>query len=303
MKFFSVFLLLFLSACIVTSTDLDLLRQDVNYLMRDSEKTQNEINSLKEKTEVTVKEDSFHAVRESQADLNARISEISMGLQELRGRFEENRYSVENSLKGSASEIELLKAQIASLENQLKILKVKSGAVSEHIETPERPIEQPGAEEGVTDIEDKSKLAEAEIKKQEEVIKEKEVPDDKTIDYEAAYQTFKDKNFREARKMFESFIKDYPENDLTDNAHFWIAETYYRENDYESAILAYESLLKKFPDSEKTAGAFLKQGFSFIELGDKKTGRIILEKLIERFPDSKESEIAKKKLTEISKKK
>jgi tol-pal system protein YbgF len=96
-------------------------------------------------------------------------------------------------------------------------------------------------------------------------------------------------------------MKEFPQDELADNAQFWIAETYYGEKDYETAILAYEAVLKKYPKSEKAQGALLKQGFSFVEIGDKKTGKTILDKLIEIYPESREAELAKKKIEEIEK--
>ena len=51
--------------------------------------------------------------------------------------------------------------------------------------------------------------------------------------------------YKEAREQFEVFIKEFPQDELTDNAQFWIAETYYREEDFENAILAYEDGIKE----------------------------------------------------------
>ena len=129
------------------------------------------------------------------------------------------------------------------------------------------------------------------------------VQDKSTKSYDTALQAFKDKKYKESREKFEAFIKDYPKSELTDNAQFWIAETYYAEKNYEDAILAYETLLKKYPDSKKTSGAMLKQAFAFIEIGDAKTGKIILKKLVEKYPDSKDAELARKKIAELDKKK
>ena len=83
-------------------------------------------------------------------------------------------------------------------------------------------------------------------------------------------------------------LNNYPDSEYSDNARFWIAESYY-EGNYEDAILAYEELFKKNPQSDKIAGAMLKQGSAFYELNDKKTGNIVLEKLIEKFPDSEQA--------------
>jgi TolA-binding protein len=74
---------------------------------------------------------------------------------------------------------------------------------------------------------------------------------DKVSLYEEAYDAFKDKKYKQAREKFEAFMKEFPQDELADNAQFWIAETYYGEKDYETAILAYEAVLKKYPKRKK----------------------------------------------------
>ena len=112
---------------------------------------------------------------------------------------------------------------------------------------------------------------------------------DKKAHYDAAYALFINGKYSEAREKFELFLKTYPQNELSDNAQFWIGETYYREKDFESAILSYETLLKKFPKSQKAPSALLKQGLSFVEIGDPKTAKVILDQVVERFPDTNEA--------------
>ena len=290
-RYLYLLLFLFVSAC-VTSSDFELLRQDVNNLKRDSYDIRKDMDSLKEKTANTVKEDSFSALRESQSETTSRLSEISKNIQELTGRFEENKYFFEKTLKDSSAEKNLLRTQIASIETEVKLLRDRLASLEGHLKTMEPPKETAGT----------STAPAASAEKEEQAVEKKDTVDDKTRAYETAYQTFKSRKYKEAREKFEAFIKNHPKSDLTDNAQFWIAEAYNAEKDYEGAILAYETLLKKYPSSDKTGGALLKQGFAFIELGDKKTAKIILEKLIEKFPDSREAELAKKKIADIGKK-
>lgn len=288
---FTVFCLL--SGC-ATTTDLDTLRSDVNFLKRETFELRKELNDLKEKTADVVKEDTFNAIREGQAEIHSRLSEISKDLQLLTGRFDENKYFIEKTLKDSATEKELIKTQIANIESQIKDIREKLNTVESQIKQQREPPK-----------ESEKKIEESKKEPQEQELqpsKSATGSPDKTALYEAAYNAFKDKKYKEAREKFEAFIKEFPKDELTDNAQFWVAETYYGEKDFEGAILAYETLFKKYPDSEKAPGALLKQGFSFIEIGDKKTGKIILEKLIERYPDSKEAESAKKKIEENTKK-
>jgi tol-pal system protein YbgF len=282
-----------LSSCATTS-DIEMLRMETNKLQRDSYATTTEINKLKEQTAAAAKEESFHAVRQNQAEMQTTISNMSKDIQVLSGKFDENKYFVEKTLKDSTSELDLMKSQITGMENRVKELK-------ERLNILEGQKNQGGKEQM---MEDEKKAEEPQKNPRPvEVQNEKAaVPADKISKYEAAYSAFKNKKYKDAREKFEAFIKEFPKDELTDNAYFWIGETYYNEKDFEGAILAHETFLKKYPNSEKAPSAMLKQGLSFIEIGDKKTGKVILEQLIERYPKSKEAETAKKDLENLDKK-
>jgi len=300
-KFIPFFLLVFLVAGCATGGDQ--VRQDVEFLKREVFDMKKQISAVSRDVDTLKKTsagmESFAAVRESQTEINSRLSEISMGLQELRGRFEENKYYQEKILKEAAADRDLLRVQVAGVESRMRALREKLGY------EPATPGESPSKPPSGTVIPPEQRPAQEEVTPgtgETGPAGEAAVSDERLKAYEAAYQLFKENKYTEARDKFEAFIRDYPPNDLTDNAQFWIAETYYAEKDYESAILAYETVLKKYPESDKTAGSLLKQGFAFVEIGDMKTGRIILQKLIERFPDSQEAALAKKKIADLEKK-
>jgi tol-pal system protein YbgF len=279
-----LFTVLVLSGC-VSTTDFETVRGDASQSRKELSDLKKEVNDLKAKTANVIKEDDFRAFRENQGDLQSRISETEKNLQVLSGKFDENKYSSEKALKESASETTLIKAQIANVEDQIKQIKNKlntlEGQTVGRKETEELKRESP------------QEQAQKPVKQA--------ASKDKVSLYEEAYDAFKDKKYKGAREKFETFMKEFPQDELADNAQFWIAETYYGEKDFEAAILAYETVLKKYPKSEKAVGALLKQGFAFIELGDKKTGKTILDKVIERYPASREAELAKKKIDEIEK--
>ncbi|MGQ9570213.1 MAG: tol-pal system protein YbgF [Thermodesulfovibrionales bacterium] len=279
---FSIFLLF---GC-ASLSDFEALRNDVNQLRRDTYEIKRDVNDLKTKTEDVIKEQDFKAFRESQAEIHSRVSEISKELQFLSGKFDEGKYSVEKLQKDSASELSLLKAELTNISGQVKDIKERLNTLEARSKEAEKRLEESKKEPS----EPSSSLP-----------KGPSVSKDKIAMYEEAYDAFKNKRYKEARDKFEAFIKEYPQDELTDNAQFWIAETYYGEKDYEGAILAYEVILKKFPKSEKTSGVLLKQGLSFNEIGDSKTAKTILEKVIEKYPNSKEAELAKKKISEIDK--
>jgi len=285
--------LFFIFCCFVygcaTSSDVDLLRQDIDKLQRDSAATGEEVKKLREQTTGVAKEESFNVVRQSQGEIESRLSSISRDLQVLSGRFDENKYAVEKALKDSSGEMELLKTQISGIESRLKEmgnrLSVLEGQVKQIREGEKKPEEDQEARQS-PEAAPAAKSGTAH---------------DKVTQYDAAYEAFRKNKYKDAREKFETFVKEFPKDQLADNAHFWLAETYYGEKDFEGAILAYESFLKSYPNSKKAPAALLKQGLSFVEIGDKKTGKAIFDQLVERYPKSKEAELARKNLEELNK--
>ncbi|GAB4247844.1 tol-pal system protein YbgF [Deferrisoma sp.] len=114
--------------------------------------------------------------------------------------------------------------------------------------------------------------------------------------YDRAYALYKEGKHAEAREAFQRFIELYPKTDLTDNAYFWIGESYYDQREFEKAILAYDKVVQEFPRGDKVPSALLKQAFAFDAIGDPVDARILLKKLLREHPSSEQAAIARKKL-------
>lgn len=276
----------------VTKSDLNQLKGDTLQFKKDTTELRSDIRTLKDQISGTVKEETFNAIRESQTSLLTQVTEVSKDLQVLRGRFDEYKFFIDKALKESSVEKEVLRSQISSLELRIKEL-------NERLEKLTEAKTAAPAQKSVSEGEDSTGKTNKTTEKTEET---KKTAEDPAKVYEAAYNTFKDNKYKEAREKFTDFIEKFPKDDLAGNARFWIGETHYAEKDFESAILAYEAMLKDFPNGKKAPGAMLKQGLSFIEIGDKKTAKVIFDRLIEKYPDSQEADAAKKKKAEIDKK-
>ncbi len=114
--------------------------------------------------------------------------------------------------------------------------------------------------------------------------------------YDRAYALYKQGKHAEAREAFQRFISLYPKTDLTDNAYFWIGESYYDQRQFEKAILAYDKVVQEFPRGDKVPSALLKQAFAFDAIGDPVDARILLKKLLREHPSSEQAAIARRKL-------
>lgn len=124
---------------------------------------------------------------------------------------------------------------------------------------------------------------------------DKKVPEDQL--YEAAKAAFDNGDIEAARQGFNDLIKRFPNSAHSDNAQFWIGESYYREKWYEKAILEYQKVIENYPKGNKVQASLLKQGFAFLNLGDTANARLILKELVRRFPKSNEAAIAQNKLS------
>jgi len=103
-------------------------------------------------------------------------------------------------------------------------------------------------------------------------------------------------DFIAGRAELESFLKKYPQHELSVNAQYWIGEAFYGEKKFENAILKFQEVIQKYKDHPKVAAALLKQGKAFSQLGDTGNAETTWKQLIKTFPLSPEAEKAKQLL-------
>lgn len=114
--------------------------------------------------------------------------------------------------------------------------------------------------------------------------------------YQAAFSQLKAGRFNESARMFEDFIQQHPNHDLTDNSYYWLGESYYVTRNYPLALAAFQSLEQKYPLSSKLADSLLKIGYTYHELEDFQQAQQALNKVVESFPNESVSRLAQNRL-------
>ena len=66
-----------------------------------------------------------------------------------------------------------------------------------------------------------------------------------TVTYKAASEKYFNRNFTEAEKGFDSYIKQFPQGAFITPAHFYLAECAIQRSDFQKALLAYEFVIKQ----------------------------------------------------------
>lgn len=103
--------------------------------------------------------------------------------------------------------------------------------------------------------------------------------------YIDALSSYQNGDFMGAIDQFEMLLRSDSQNDLADNAQYWIGECYYALDEYFRAIEAFRKVLN-YSDSNKADAAQFKIGYSYLNSGDKTRGYNELERLLDMFPES-----------------
>ncbi|TDR23405.1 tol-pal system protein YbgF [Marinicella litoralis] len=114
--------------------------------------------------------------------------------------------------------------------------------------------------------------------------------------YQAAFSQLKAGRFNESARLFEDFIQQNPNHELTDNSYYWLGESYYVTRNYPMALSAFQSLEQQFPLSSKLADSLLKIGYTYHELEDFQQAEQALLKVVTSFPNESVARLAQNRL-------
>ena len=262
------------------------LQKDVEKLQKEFAVLQKETNDLK--SSVTVES------KKGQADLLLQLETLQTEVKTLATGMEEYKELLKKPPKEMDRLRENIVLQTKALEDRERMLEEKDKVLEERIRALEERLK--GLEEKIGQLASKQLELEGAIPAKEVVSDVKGISTRAGDLYKDAYETLQKGSVEAARRKFEAFLKQYPNTDLSDNAQFWIGETYYLKKDFEKAILEYEKAITKYPEGDKIPAALFKQAFAFLELGDKTNGRNLLRRVIERYPNSEQAQMAKKRL-------
>lgn len=104
--------------------------------------------------------------------------------------------------------------------------------------------------------------------------------------YDAAFQALRQAKYDDAEAAFKSFLAHYPKHKLTENATYWLAETYYVRGKFQEAAVAFAESYEKFPKGAKAPDNLLKLSMSLGSLGNKKDACVTLGELFKKFPQA-----------------
>lgn len=104
--------------------------------------------------------------------------------------------------------------------------------------------------------------------------------------YKYANDLLRQMEYGEAERALKAFIEAHPGSDLTGNAYYWLAETFYVRGNYEQAAQFFARGFQDFPKSIKAPDNLLKLAMSLAKLGRKDDACLTFTELGNRFPNA-----------------
>jgi len=233
----------------------------------------------------------------SAADLVIQIQQLQTQLAELQGTIEEQNFQI-NQLKERQKVLYVdMDSRLTALEqhaisqtpNDNNELVVDSAVSDEGSQTA--TIAAPEVRESVDAQLTTNTLNQPQLNANNN-------PTDPAIEqqYQAAFNQLKAGRFNESARLFEDFIQQHPNHELTDNSYYWLGESYYVTRNYPLALSAFQTLETQFPLSSKLSDALLKIGYTYHELEDYQQAEMALNKVVSSFPNESVSRLAQNRL-------
>ncbi|MEA2695325.1 MAG: hypothetical protein QOJ16_4712 [Acidobacteriota bacterium] len=219
----------------------------------------------------------MESLLKTEADMQVKLQSLSSHIDELQARLEETN-----------NRLAQLSQQIATTNQDLKSFRGAPGAAGAAEPPADGAVAAPPSPNSTTP----GAAVPPPLRRQGSTA------DPKTL-YDSAYNDYLKGNYDLSLREFQEYVDEFPDTDLTDNATYWIGESYYRQRKFRQAVTQFDQVLARYPRSDKTAGALLKKGYAYLELGDRTQGVTLLRQVVRQHGTSDEANLARQRLREL----
>jgi tol-pal system protein YbgF len=200
----------------------------------------------------------------------------------------------------SQSEIDALKKEVSKL--QIKFAAMEAKQVEVYSKYEENLVNTDISSASIQELYKKTSKLSQDLKDLEVVVKNQKNDGSKNVMqvpskmYEGAYNEFLVGKYEVAIIDFKSFLKQYKDHDLADQAQYYIAEALYSQQKYSEAFEEYKRIEEVYPDSNLIPSARLKMALCLELLNRKNDAVIILQTILTDYPKTAEAFTAKEKI-------
>ncbi len=242
---------------------------------------------------------------EEKAQLTKRLEEADKRIGELKLLIGEYRRVTGRNAADFGVEIEQVKRLVTEMRGQVEVNEHRLGVIEKRLKIIHEDLSSQRVEAQKREQEKMEQEA-ARLKAEQEAAKKK-LPDiirpEKKADfYKLAYSLVEAGQTKAARILFEEFLEKWPTDSYSDNALYWMGETYYAEGNFRKAALTFQQVRRKFPKGDKAPDALLKLGYCFYSMKMYREALPFLREFVQSYPRNSLAKKARKRIKEIKRK-
>jgi tol-pal system protein YbgF len=118
--------------------------------------------------------------------------------------------------------------------------------------------------------------------------------------YQQAYRLVQRKDYDGAVAAFQALNQQFPQGKYSPNANYWLGEIYLTRHQFDLANQAFDLVYRQYPQHPKAADALLKMGYVAYGQGQFKRAETLFNQVKSKFPNSTSSQLADAKLSRMA---
>ncbi len=286
LKFFFILIIMLFSFNSFSNENLLTIEQQIERLQRDVSDLSQII--YQNKTETTSNQSNDVATNLSAIDM--RIYDLEKDVKKITASYEDILFQLEDIVL----KLNKFEDQFLLLENNI----LESKKIKEDVTSIKDNKDQLKEENSLGSLKISSDNVNNELNKQDneeniDAVDQKLSPED---EFQIAFDNIRNKNWDDAENQLKNFIINYPDNQLSGSAHYWLGELYILKDKYRDAALVFAEGFQNFPKSIKAPDMLFKLSQSLYAVNKTNESCKTLEKLILDYPKNKLLKIAKNQL-------
>ena len=225
--------------------------------------------------------------------------EARKAILDLRQRVEATRADSDRSRQATTNELTSLGNSLLDLQRQIELLRAEVATLrgnNEQLMRELSEIQRQQKDQALTLKERLSKLEPARI----ELDGVEFLADQgEKQEYEAALGVFRQGDYVKAQNLFSGFVARRPSSGYVVPALFWLGNAQYALRNYKEAMANFRTLIAKDPEHVRAPEAVLSIANCQLELKDTKGARKTLTDLVTAYPKSEAAVAAKERLATL----
>ena len=268
------------------------------------------------------------ATSDAQAQARAKLSDVDARLQRVERVLDQSLLNLLQQIEGLQGEVRVLRGEIENLNNDIETLKKRNRDLYKDTDRRISDLESVGSSSQLPALDEELSEESVEVVDDQPVFvaETPAIPQPRVntgtsgpappvspigantraasaaekASYTKAYDLLAKGNNAEAVKLFDQFLREYPDGPFSDNAWYWQGEAKYADRNFDNALYNFSVVVEFFPNSPKVPDSRLKIGYALYEQQRFGEAKQVLTGVTNDYPGRSAAVLARKRLQQMT---